>query len=374
MDSVYTEKEEGIQMKYMNLVICMCVCFLLTGCQVIPPLNINEINMIQGMGFDKASDEKLEGTILYPEYKIDESSEVKVLTAKGETVRKIIDVTKNEVEYPLVNGQLRVVLFGKEVAEQGIYPLIDTFSRSPSIGNLLQLAVVDGKASELLSLKGAGKGNISLYLQEMIEQNIEEGELPSTDLTVFEYKFYDEGSDPYLPLLKKEKDRFTISGLALFRDDRLKTTLPKKDLFIVKLLEEKFKMGVHQFQVGNDEFVVVSNIKASPKYKIEIKNGVPEFWINIKMGARIQEYTGKKHTILAPKINKFEKEIKNNIEKDAQRIIKIFQDNEVDPLGLGAKYEAHYRDFKLKEWKALYPDVNVNVNVDLNINQTGIIE
>jgi spore germination protein len=361
-------------MKLRYLAFYMCMFFLLTGCQVIPPLNINEINMVQGMGFDKASDGKLEGTILYPEYKPDETSEVKVLKAKGETVRKIIDLTKNQVEYPLVNGQLRVVLFGKDIAEEGVYPLIDTFGRSPSIGNLLQLAVVDGKASELLSLKSAGKKNIPLYLQEMIEQNIDEGELPSTDLTVFEYKFFDDGSDPYLPLLKKEKDHFEISGIALFKDDRLKTTLPKKDLFILKMLEEKFKMGAQQFQVGDDEFVVVGNIKASPKYKVEIHNGIPQFLIKIKMNARIQEYTGKKHTNLVPKINEFEKEIQANIEKDAQRIIKIFQNNEVDPLGLGAKYEAHYRDFKLQEWEALYPEVKVNVHVDLNIQHTGIIE
>jgi spore germination protein len=348
--------------------------FLLIGCQVIPPININEVNMIQGMGFDMVSDRKLEGTILYPEYKPDETSQVKVLKTEGETVRKIIDLAKNEVEYPLVNGQIRVVLFGRKLAEDGVYPLIDTFSRSPSIGNLLQLAVVEGKASDLLSLNNAGKGNLSLYLQEMIEQNIDEGELPSTDLTVFEYKFYDDGSDPYLPLLKKEKDHFAISGLALFHDDHLQTTLPKKDLFIVKLLEEKFKMGAHQFQVGNDEYVVVSNIKTSPKYKVEVKNEVPEFLIKIKMNARIQEYTGKKHKTLVPQINKFEKEIEDNIEKDAQRIIRIFQDNEVDPLGLGAKYEAHYREFKLKEWKALYPDVKVTVHVDLNIAHTGIIE
>lgn len=55
-------------------------------------------------------------------------------------------------------------------------------------------------------------------------------------------------------------------------------------------------------------------------------------------------------------------------------MIKIFQDDKVDPLGLGAKYEAHYRVFKLKEWEALYPDVKVNVQVAININHTGIVE
>jgi spore germination protein len=360
-------------MRKINPIIGMYLILLLTGCQVIPPLNISEIGMIQGMGFDKTTKGQMLGTVLYPEYNADESSKIKVLKAKGETVRKVIDIAKNEVDYPLVNGQLRTALFGRELAEEGIFPLIDTFDRSPTIGNLLQLAVVDGNASELLTMNAKNKKNISLYIQEMIEHNILEGELPSTDITVFNYNFYDEGSDPYLPVLKKQKDHIKISGLALFNDDRLKLTLPINDVFIFKLLKEKFKMGAHQFKVNN-EYVVISNIKAAPDYNVKMKKGVPEFSIRIKMNARVQEYTGKKHIVLAKKITDFEKEINGMIKKDAERIVGVLQKNEIDPLGLGARYEAHYRDFNLKKWEELYPDVKVGVKVDLTISNSGIVE
>lgn len=347
---------------------------LLTGCKVITPLNINEISMVQGMGFDKAEDNKMLGTILFPEYKMDETSTIRVLKAEGETVRKIIDKAKNEVEYPLVNGQLRTVLLGREIAEKGIYPLIDTFGRSPSVGNLLQLAVVDGEASKLLSMKTESEENIPLYLQEMLEQNIEDGEMPSSDLTVFNYNFYDDGNDPYLPLIKKEKDTIKISGLAVFDKDKLRLTLPINDVFIFKLLKEKFKMGAQQFKIGKDEFVVIGNIKASQKLKVQVKNGIPEFHFRIKMKARVQEYTSKEHITVVPKVKKFEQEITKSIERDAVRIIKTFQENRVDPLGLGAQYEAHYRNFNLKKWEEMYPAVSVNVQVKLNIVHTGIVE
>jgi spore germination protein len=374
MACIYIGKKEDSKMKKINPIIVMCLVMLLTGCQVITPLNISEIGMIQGMGFDKTTKGKMLGTVLYPEYNADETSKIKVLKAKGETVRKVIDIAKNEVDYPLVNGQLRTALFGRKLAEEGIYPLIDTFGRSPTIGNLLQLAVVDGNASELLTINAENEKNISLYIQEMIEHNILEGELPSTDITVFNYKFYEEGSDPYLPLLKKQKDHIKISGLALFDDDRLKLTLPVKDVFIFKLLEERFKMGAHQFKVHNDEYVVISNIKATPHYNVKMKKGVPEFSIRIKMNARIQEYTGKKHIVLNKKITEFEKEINGMIKRDAERIIGDFQKNDIDPLGLGAKYEAHYRDFNFKKWDEQYPDVKVNVKVDLNIANSGVVE
>ncbi|MFD1357015.1 Ger(x)C family spore germination protein [Fictibacillus halophilus] len=352
----------------------LIMVYLLTGCQVVPSVNINEISMVQGLGFDKAEGNKMLGTILFPEYKMNESSTIRVLKAEGETARKIIDKSKNEVEYPLVNGQLRTVLFGREMAEEGIYPLIDTFGRSPSIGNLVQLAVVDGKATELLSMKTESEANIPLYLQEMLEQNIEDGELPSSDYTVFTYNFYDDGTDPYLPLIKKVKDNIKINGLAVFDKDQLKITLPVNDMFIFKIIKEKFIMGAHQFKLNNDEFVVISNVKASPKYKVTVKDSIPEFLIQVKMNARVLEYTSKKHTTVVPRVKKFEKEITKSIERDAERIIKTFQENRVDPLGLGAQYEAHYRNFTLKKWEEMYPDVSVNVQVKLNIVHTGIVE
>ncbi|MED1865995.1 Ger(x)C family spore germination protein [Fictibacillus nanhaiensis] len=362
-------------MKCYLILFQICLITLLTGCQVIPSLNANEISIIQGVGFDIASQHKLLGTIVYPEYQVDETSKIEIKNAEGETVREIINRTQNEVQYPLVNGQLRIALFGEKLARKGLFPLLDTFNRSPAIGSKLQLAIVEGEASKLLSIKKYGKENIALYLSDMIFQNAKTGELPLSDLTIFSFKFYDEGSDPFLPILKKEKDKIRISGIALFKNARVVSTLPIKDAFTFKMLLERFKMGTHQYRLDENEHVVLGNIKSLPHYKVKVKNGNPEFNIQIKMDARIQEYSSNTQNAANPsKIKDVRKKIMRNIEQDTMRIIKQLQENDVDPLGLGAKFEAHYRNFELGKWEEQYPDVKVNVDVDLNIVHSGIIE
>ncbi|MBH0164848.1 Ger(x)C family spore germination protein [Fictibacillus sp. 7GRE50] len=362
-------------MKCLFLRISIILMFVLSGCKIVPTQNTNEISIIQGVGFDLTSDKKLLGTIVYPEYKVDETSTIEILKAEGETVQETIDRSQNEVQYPLVTGQLRIALFGQKLAEKGLFPFIDTINRTPEIANTIQLAIIEGEASELLSIKKYGKENIALYLSDMIIQNAKIGELPTSDLSIFSYNYHNDGNDPYLPLLKKEKDKIKINGVGLFKDDQLITTLPIKDVFTLKMLVERFKMGTHQYKINENEFVVINNIKSTPHYKVKINKGTPEFNIQIKMGARVQEYRGNRPlTANQNKVKELQMQITRKIEQDAARIIKLLQNNGVDPIGLGSKYEAHYRDFDLKKWEEQYPDVKVKVNVDLEVIHTGVVE
>ncbi|MET3729253.1 spore germination protein [Fictibacillus halophilus] len=292
-------------MKHFLILFQIGMVIVLSGCQVIPTLNTNELSIIQGVGFDRTAEDKLLGTIVYPEYRVDETSKIEVLKAEGETVRETLDRSQYEVQYPLVNGQLRIAVFGQKLAKQGLFSLLDAFNRSPVIGSKIQLAIVDGEASELLAIKKYGKENIALYLSDMISQNAKIGELPSTDLSIFSYHYYNVGNDPYLPILKKEKDKIKINGIALFKDARLKSTLSMNDVFTFKMLLERFKMGTHQYKLDENQYVVIGNIRSSPHYKVKINKGTPEFNIQIKMDARIQEFSSNRKNTATPSKTKY---------------------------------------------------------------------
>lgn len=139
------KEKEDIGMKCFFLCNSIVLIFVLSGCQIVPTQNTNEISIIQGVGFDLTSDEKLLGTIVYPEYKVDETSTIEILKAEGETVQETIDRSQNEVQYPLVSGQLRIALFGQSLAEKGLFPFLDTINRTPEIASTIQLAIIEGK-------------------------------------------------------------------------------------------------------------------------------------------------------------------------------------------------------------------------------------
>jgi len=360
-------------MRHYLLILLICMTFVLTSCSFIPSSNVNEINIIEGAGFDLEEQNQLRATVTFPIFRANETTEFDIVSEKGETLKNIREKIDKQIRHRMMSGQLRLVIFSLDLAKKGIFSILDTFNRDPAIGNLLQMAVVEGETFDLLSLKEYEQENISLYLHDLLLQNSETGPLPKSDFSTYLYQYFEEGQDPFLPMLKNDKGTIKISGIALFDDDKFVVKIPWKYAFILKTLMGSYRKGMHQFNFKG-EHIAIDNINSKIKYKIKMKKGNPEFNIHLGMNARILEYTGPKPILLPKHIKEISKRIENQIEKDQKDLISIFQKNNVDPLGFGSKLEAHKRDFDYKKWKKQYPHVKVKIKVDLDILHTGIVE
>ncbi|MED1472350.1 Ger(x)C family spore germination protein [Bacillus salipaludis] len=356
-----------------RLVLWVILIFLLAGCSFLPTYIVNEINMAQGVGYDLSKKNEIKGTFVFSTFKKDKSyTEAK--TNFGLSSKEIRTKISNETRFPIVSGQMRIQLFGKSLAKKGINDLVDTFNRDPSIGSLVQLGIVDGDPHEMLQMKNFKNENISIYIQEMLNQNMKFGNIPQTDLQTFLFQYFQKGQDPYLPLIKKDDDNIKIIGMAFLKDDRYIFPLFWKDLFIFKCLVDKYRHGIHQFILKNGDRVLLDNLASKAKYKVITRNGKPEFTINLKLKTRLQEFSSPRKEWV--KINKKEiqKEIERQLEINAIKIIHQFQHYGVDPIGFGAKYKEHNRGFHEKKWNSLYPSIKVQVNVMVDIKQTGTVD
>jgi spore germination protein len=353
---------------------CLFLILLLSGCSFLPTDIVNEIDMIQGVGYDLAEKKNIKGTIVFPSFKKDKTSSTEVRTAIGESSKEIRTILNNETRYPLESGQLRVALYSKKLAKKGIIDFVDTLNRDPAIGSLVQLAIVDGEANELLKMKKYKMENVSIHLQELLKQNMTIGLLPQTNLQSFLFQLFQIGQDPYLPLVKKEADNIRVTGMAIFKDDQYVTSISMKDLYIFKALVDKNKTGLRQFILENHDKVVLETIDSKAKYKVKIVHGKPEFTIHLKMRTKLQEFSpsAKKRQSFDKK--KYIKKVEQQLEKNALTIVSQFQKHKVDPLGLGAKYKEHFREFNEKQWNQDYPTVIIHVNVALEIVQTGSVD
>jgi spore germination protein len=360
-------------MKRTKLFLIIVIVILLSGCSFIPPVIVNEVSMIQGLGYDLSKEKKIKGTYVYPEY-IRKNATMETITGSGATSKEVKEDANNKVRHPLVSGQLRLALYSKSLAKNGIYPVIDTIMRDPSIGTLIQMAIVDGETKEVLTLKSKQKDNVALYIQEMLEQNMDSGKLPFSDFNTFMFQYFQEGQDPYLPLIKIEGEDIQISGIAIFKEDKYEIEISRKYQFIFKSLVEKSKQGVQQFILENGDKVVIDNIKSKPKYEVKMESGKPSFDIHVKIVARIQEYASSKPISLPNITPEISKQIENQLEKDGLSIIKKFQENNVDPLGLGSKFEAHQRNFDKTKWEDQYSEAKINLKVKVQTLHSGIVD
>jgi hypothetical protein len=94
---------------------------------------------------------------------------------------------------------LNLLIFGKNLAENGVSYFVKTICRDPLIGSNMFIAVSEVPAGELL--KKSNDKNTK-YLYQLIEQNYKNQNTPIPTLQSFLFDYYGEGRDASIPYLK----------------------------------------------------------------------------------------------------------------------------------------------------------------------------
>ncbi|WP_251040683.1 Ger(x)C family spore germination protein [Bacillus sp. ISL-45] len=350
------------------LVVLSFISLLLTGC--VEKEIIDDVNIEMGVGYDQKENDKIEGTIMVPIFNPDKKIGNFTFSATASSNRDLVQEIQRKSAQPLVTGSLEIAIFGEEIAKKGIREFIDAFERDPSIGARVYFAVADDKAKEILTGTYGNRGN-AVHLSQLIKHNTESRNLPITNMHLFLFDLYQEGIDPYLPILKKtEPEVIDIVGIALFKDEKMVSELPSDKMFFLKLLTDKFSEGSYRLEM-DEEQVAIKDLDSKNKLKIR-KREPYVVDVEIEIKGLIREYTGK---IVTPEvIKKIEKEFEDQVNKETTAMIQDFQEKGIDPVGFGQFIKTKTRGFDFKRWEDEYKNLTVNVKTDVIITEVGIVE
>lgn len=373
--------------------ICMLLSFILMGgCLQQKPLE--DLGLITAMGYDK-EDELLRGTIVYYEFDPLHTNNSKMVSSLANTSKGIRQKENLASSRKLVAGQLRIAIYGEELAKEGIISYIDTLSRDSEVGTMVYLSVAENSAYELMNKaqKSEDIMNIGTYLYDLIGQNVEEESLVSPTLHEFMQCYYSEGRDPVLPILDFREDTLLIKGLALFKDDKMKGMIDTEKSFYLKLLMDPYSVGkieislpmknIGKFitkreQARNEkEYLFVSLDHLESNVDIKLDDTVPaEFTIKVDVVSRMQEISEDYDLGNADALLALEKEIGNVMKRKMEKVIAEFQSLGVDPIGFGNYYRSKvgYGNFSKDEWMRIYPESSFSIDVNTKILRTGVMD
>jgi spore germination protein len=355
-------------MKKWKIVTIIFFIIFTSGC--VEKEILDDINIITAAGFDLVEEDKIMGTALIPVYE-EQTIANETFTEVSIVSNEVLTQLQKKSSDPLVSGGVEVVLFSDELAKRGIVDLVDQLLRDPSTGAKIYLAVVEGKAKDLLEGNFGNRG-MGTYLSYLIENNQYRSDLPKNNLHVFRYNYFAKGTDPHLPLIKVEGDKVKIIGVALLRGDKMVDKLPEDQLFFFKLLTDKYSEGTYTVKVKKNEYASVESISSKRRIRVKNQHPYPEITVNIDIKGIIKEYSGEK---ISPKIiNEIEAKFEKDIVKDCSELIKRFKELKVDPVGFGDEAKAVTRNFDYKKWYDQYPDIDIKVKANVNIVETGVTE
>ena len=355
-------------MRIKKIFLFTVAVFTLSGC--VEKEIIDDVNIEAGVGYDLVEDDKIEGTVMIPIFNPDKKIGNFTYSATATSSRDLIREVQRKSAQPIVTGSLEIALFGRDIAKKGIKEFSDAFERDASIGAGVYFAVADESAKSILSGTYGNRGN-AVHLSQLIQHNTNTQNLPKTNMHLFLFDIYQEGKDPYLPILKKsEPEIIDIVGIALFKDDKLMSELPSEKMFFFKLLTDKFSEGAFKLDVGKEK-VVIKDLNSKNKIKLT-KREPYSITVEIKIKGLIREYTGQ---IIKPAdIKKIEQEFEAHVNKEASAMIKDFQELGIDPVGFGEFIKSKTRGFDFKRWEDEYKNLTVHVKTDVVITEVGIVE
>ncbi|PGY08297.1 hypothetical protein [Bacillus sp. AFS031507] len=126
--------------KIIRLAVLPLLIFI-PGCTYPQQKIINEVQLQTILGFDKA-DNQYVGTALYSDYTgVEKKGGSFTLQGKGKTAHIIRESINRQSPKPIEIGKLILLIFGKELAENGVSYFVKTICRDPLIGSNMYLAI-----------------------------------------------------------------------------------------------------------------------------------------------------------------------------------------------------------------------------------------
>ncbi|PLR92581.1 Ger(x)C family spore germination protein [Bacillus sp. T33-2] len=356
-------------MKKQMFALMSLFLLLLSGC--VEKEIIDDVNIEMGFGYDKGKGRMIEGTAMIPVFEPDKKIGNFSFTGKSTIAWDVLSELQRKSSQPLVRGRLEVVVFGEKLAERGIYDIVDSFQRDPSVGARVYLTVSEGRARDILSGTYGNRGN-AVYLSDLIEHNTENRDLPETNLHLFLFDYYQEGKDPYLPKLKKAgKDLLEIEGVSVFKKDKVVDMVPEKKMFFFKLMVDRHSEGSVKIDIDKEQ-AEIRSITSSSKMKLDERNPY-SVTMNIKINGVVRDYSGQKLTHRTVKA--IEKTLEEKVNKECTQLARQFQEKDIDPVGFGEFIKSKTRGFDIKKWeKQDYKSLKVKINTDVVITETGVVE
>lgn len=334
-----------------------------------------DIEFISGFSNDieKDIDQEVNYIVGYNIYNFKENTKDDSFVKSGKA-RSIGGVRENRQQKSgkdHIIGLQKVIIFSEENARFGISNVIDVLFSNAKVNDRSLLAVCKGKALDIINLKVKGHNSSLDFVEGMIKN------LGKENFFLDEYNLLNayitldsEGRNCALPYLELENNKIKVTGIAVFKKDKMMYKLNLEESRIMNILRGEKSRGILTLKENYGEHLTYS---AKIKRHVECYKKEDKYFFDIKLNIIADVLSNK----LYKNINyDNSKEIENKIKKDLERdtyqfISKMQKIYKMDLLQLGFNAAARYgRDTGI-DWDEEVSNSNIKVNVNVTTEKNS---
>ncbi len=361
------------------LVVCL---LLFTGCWDLKDLEDLSIPIAGGYDLDKKdiggkSKAQLMVSGIVPNFRPDAKENYKFEYTKGKTIGESREERSKTSSDSPIYGMLQVLVFGQDLAKQGLGKVLDINLRYSQIKNSLYLAIADGRAEDVLNIPVKDYDNPGEYILKLIKTAQKNAFIPTVTLHDFSYDIWNSGKNPILPIIEiQNKDRLKINSVAIFKHDKMISKAENEDMRSLVLLRGISSKGFIPFFIDNKDKQCSGSVIVKNSRKVKVKYQQDKLVFDVKVlikGQVVELYT--RQSLLENKdlLKNIEKAVQKELNRDCITFIEKMQHQfKVDCIDISkyalAKWRSQLTNFIDDE--RFIQNAVINVAVDVKLDKT----
>jgi spore germination protein KC len=367
---------KGWEIKAIRLILLSALFVLMAGCSA---KDIDKRYFVVSVGIDKGENGtvKVSTKLAIPKGILRHGdSDFIMMSLQDATIEGAMNRIRTLTDKELDFGHMKLVVFGEEVAKEGVLSYLDWLQRSFDIQEICWLAVGKPSANEVLAFRPRSERYPSNNLFLTFDRTGTQSDLA---VTQYLYSFYreltEEGIDPMLPVITLVEQGMTIDHAAVFRGDKLLFHLTPDETRVMNHMhtntptiewvvhfdkDDPLKHAVLIGHKNRSSFQITESPEPTIRFRFNVKGILGELQPNQKLTG---ENRGKVEAKLADKINRV-----------AETLLVKLQKADADPVGFGLRYRARHWDntaAELRAWQSLYPRARFDISTQVEIRSTG---
>ena len=368
-----------------SIVILLTVCILsiiLTGCW--DKVEIDERAFALGVGVDlndPESEDPIKASFIIPSPAfIRGEGEVAniVLMSPGVSLISIMRRMNMRASVSLYLGHLRVILLGEDLVkdENILREIFDALEKDPHISRKVNIAVVEGKAEDVVKIEPEIEPNITEYIRRMFQLAHRTNRAPLEDLDSIFYQFHKNGNGIITRIIPGESD-VKVAGAAVFKHFQFVDFIGEEVNRGLMFLRDKAKSGGYNVKFeGITTPIEITDTKT--KYSLVRNNDDFRIIVEVDLEGDIrQHYFNPEVRVLDPeKIEELQAALASSVKANMQHSLNVFQKElQVDVIGFDDyihRYHPKLWNEIRDEYEEIFPQMDVVINVDASIRRVGL--
>ena len=235
------------------------------------------------------------------------------------------------------------------------------------------LVVCKGRNEEYFNYTTPGYDNSAEYISDMIKNSVnynffKEGYMFKNASLSMDA----EGKNIVSPYIEIMEDGIKITGMVVFKKDKLAAILDMKDTKIMNMLRENKVKGILTIQKDSEKYV---NYQAESKRKITCRKIGDKYTFTIDLNLKGEIINNELYKGIAEKIEvikKFEDDMSKQVKEMCTGFLdKMKNEYKVDLLQLGWVAAAKYGRDTGVDWNEVVSNSDIVVNVKVQVDKVG---